>query len=210
MKEKEIKAQIKTPELLEKRHEQIVRGASELFSKRGYHATTLREISSACSINLSYLYKYISSKDDILYLFYRHLNKEWAHIYEELARPTDEDPVEQLRAFINSVFEVLHKRQDEVLTMYTESRYLSSESLRTVLSEESRMIKCVEKLIIRGVEKGCFRARDTFFVANFIQFTVVIYTLRGWNLKKKYTFTRVVELTTDIILSALGVGEESI
>ena len=65
---KQVVTQIKNPKLIEEKHKQIIRAASELFSKKGYHATTLREISAESGINLSYLYKYISSKDDILYL----------------------------------------------------------------------------------------------------------------------------------------------
>ena len=206
--EKQVVTQIKDPDLISKKHKLIVKAASELFCKQGYHSTTLRQISGESGINLSYLYKYISSKDDILYLFYRHLHGEWAHVYAQLAEETDENPVDQLRDFLRLMFDIMNKFQNEILAMYTESRHLQEESLHTVLHEESEMVNCVEKLIIRGVERGYFKAKDTFLAANIIQYLVPFYTLRGWNFRDRYTFSHFVELVQDFVFSALGVKEE--
>lgn len=206
--EKQIISKVKDQALVEKKHGVIVKAASEPFSRKGYHSTTMRDIASESGINLASLYKYISSKDDILYLFYRRLHKEWAPLYDQLTEEIDRNPVDQLRDFITSILEVMNKFQDEVLTMYTESRHLEKKSLHTVLAEESRMVDCVEELIIRGVEKGCFKTKDTFLAANVIQYMVSFYTLRGWNFKERYTFNRYVELVIDFVFSALGVKEE--
>lgn len=206
--EKQVDSQIKDPNLVKEKHELIVKAASELFSKKGYHSTTLRDISAESGINLSYLYKYISSKDDILYLFYRHLHKKWATVYAQLAEETDANPVDQLKDFLMIMFDIMNKFQNEVLAMYTESRHLQKESLHAVLYEESGMVDCLEKLIIRGVERGYFKTKDTFLAANIIEYIVPFYTLRGWNFKDRYTFSRFVELVQGLVLNALGVEEE--
>ena len=67
--DREIISQIDNKERLENRHKQIVQGATRLFSIKGYHKSTMREIAKESQINLSQLYQYITSKDDILYLF---------------------------------------------------------------------------------------------------------------------------------------------
>jgi len=206
--EKQVVSQIKNPNLIKEKHELIVKVACELFSRKGYHSTTLRDISAGSGINLSYLYKYISSKDDILYLFYQHLHKQWAPVYAQLAEETDANPVDQLKDFLMIMFDIMNKFQNEVLTMYTESRHLQKESLHAVLYEESGMVDCLEKLIIRGVERGYFKTKDTFLAANIIEYIVPFYTLRGWNIKDRYTFSRFVELLQGLVLSALGVEEE--
>lgn len=205
---KQVVTQIKNPKLIEEKHKQIIRAASKLFSKKGYHATTLREISAESGINLSYLYKYISSKDDILYLFYEHLHKQWAHVYQNLRDSKDENPVDQLKHFIKSMLEVIYKFNDQILTMYTESRHMEKASLRTVLHEESRMIKLLEELIIRGLNQGIFKTKDAFMVANIIQYLISIYALRGWNFRNRYTFSDFAEVFTHFVLRALGVRED--
>jgi TetR/AcrR family transcriptional regulator, cholesterol catabolism regulator len=201
---KEVVAQVANRKLVARRHEQIVHAACELFSKKGYHPTTMREISTSSGINLSYLYKYVSSKDDILYLFYEHLHKQWTPIYSSL-EDKNSDPLDQLKDFIRSMLEVIHKFKDEMKTMYSESRHLERDSLHAVLSTESGMIKSIEKVIIRGVKKGRFKTKDPFFAANIIQYLLVIEALRGWNLKDQYTFNRIVEMLEDFVLSALRV-----
>jgi len=204
---KEVVAQIENKKLIEKKHRQIIKAAGKLFSKKGYHTTTMRDISKASGINLSYLYKYVSSKDDILYLFYRALGQRSAPIYQSLNDSPDEDPVKQLKAFIRYSFNTVRKYGDEFLTMYTESRHLERDSLHAVLSTESEMVRCLEKLIIRGVERGCFKTRDPFMAANIIQLLTVLEPLRGWNFRDRYDFDRLLESVTGFIMGSLGVRE---
>jgi AcrR family transcriptional regulator len=206
-KRKVVVAQVTNPELVKKKHEQIVRAAGEMFSKKGFHSTTMREISAVSGINLSYLYKYVSSKDDILFLFYEHLQKQWNHIYQSILKDENINPVNQLKNFLRSMLEIIHNLTNEILTMYTESRHLMRESLYSVLNKESEEIKALERLIIRGVNKGVFKTNDPFLTANFIQYLIVIEAIRGWSFKDQYTYNRFVELFIDFILNALGIEE---
>lgn len=54
------------PEVLDRRQE-IIRVAADLFSRRGYHRTTVRDVASALGMNSGSLYSYIQSKEDLLY-----------------------------------------------------------------------------------------------------------------------------------------------
>ena len=95
-----------------------------------------------------------------------------------------------------------------MLTIYTESRHLNRDSLYAVLSIESQRVKSIEKLISRGIQKGCFRTDSPHMVSNIIQYMLLIEPLRGWNIHHEYTFTRFSELVTDFILKALDVKED--
>jgi len=206
--EKKVPTKIGNKEIVKKKHDQIIRAASELFAKKGYHSTSMRDISDASGINLSYLYHYVSSKDDILYLFYKDLYEDLDVIYQYLEKSKNEDPIEQIKHFIRLILEHIHKKNDEMLTMYTESRHLNRDSLYAVLALESQHIKSIEKLISRGVEKGCFRTDSPHMASNMIQYLLLIEPLRRWNFRHEYTFTRFSELVTDFILKALDVKEE--
>ncbi len=204
--DRKIKTQVENEELVGQKHQQIIQAASELFSKKGYHRTTMRDISKASGIDLSYLYRFISSKDDILYLYYRHLDQQWRDVYRPLAEDTEEDPVQQLKNFIQSFLEVALRLNREMLTMYTESRHLEKDSLYAVLAMEYKSIKFIEQLIIRGVEREVFKVDDAWLTANIIQYLLVFRALRGWNFKDRYTFGRFVNLMTRYILRSLGVN----
>jgi AcrR family transcriptional regulator len=205
--DKKISSQIGNQALVEQKHKQIVYAASELFSRKGFHSTSMRAISKEAGINLSYLYKYISSKDDILYLFYKDLYEQWTSAYRILEEKEYENPVEKLKAFIRHMLGLIHRAKREVLTMYTESRHLEADSLNSVLSAEKKMVSSLQKIIEEGIEEGYFRIGDSVILANIIQYLLVIEPLRGWNFMSSYTFRRFEDLMIDFILSALGIEE---
>ena len=201
---RDVRSQIENPELVRKRHLQIVRAGNELFAEKGYHKTTMRDISAASGIELSYLYKYISGKNDILFLFYKHLHSQWQDIFQELSETESGDPVNQLKEFIEAFLAVSEKYNSEVRTMYTESRHLDRDWLHTVLSLESNNTKALEKFLIRGVSRGAFKIEDTWMAANILQYLLVIRALRGWNFKNRIGFDRFVESITGYVLRSLG------
>ncbi len=202
---KKVVAQVANEEIVAKKHEQIARAAGELFSIKGYHRTTMRDISRASGINLAYLYQYVSSKDDILYLFYMHLYKQWIPIFQSL-EDESQNPVHQLKKFLGLMLELIHKLHNELITMYGDCRYLERESLHSVLAAESETIKSLEKLIHRGAREGAFKTQDPCIAANIIQYLVTFEALRGWNFRDRGTFTRTVELVQEFVLRALGVN----
>lgn len=55
-----------TAHVLERR-DGIVRGAAQLFSARGYHATSMRDLAEHIGIRAPSLYAHVESKEDLLY-----------------------------------------------------------------------------------------------------------------------------------------------
>jgi AcrR family transcriptional regulator len=73
----------KKADRVEKKHEQIVKGAANVFLGKGFHPTTMREISEAAGMSMGQMYHYVSSKDDVLFLIHRHLQIAFfAHMKE--------------------------------------------------------------------------------------------------------------------------------
>ena len=206
--QKKIKAQIENKEILRKRHEQIVDAAGPLFSIKGYHSTSVRDIASALNMNIASLYKYVSTKDDILFLFYRRIHQHWAELFKSTIELQNEDPVEQLKNLIRTGLEYNLRLKDEILTIFVESRHLERDSLHIVLSTETEFVRSIEKLINRGLESGQFKTNDTFLTANIIQYLLMIYPLRGWSFKDRYTFEQIVKIMTGFVFNALGVKQE--
>ena len=53
-------------EVVEEKRGRIEEAAKELFIKRGFHATSMRDIASAADTSLGNLYNYYRTKEDIL------------------------------------------------------------------------------------------------------------------------------------------------
>ncbi len=206
--QKKIKAQVENKEILRRRHEQIVDAAGPLFSKKGYHSTSVRDIASALNMNIASLYKYVSTKDDILFLFYKRIHQSWTEVLKSTTEAEEKDPVEQLKSLIQTGLEQCLRLKDEILTIFSESRHLERDSLYIVLSTETGFVQSIEKLIKRGLESGQFKTNDTFLTANIIQYLLMIYPLRGWSFKDKYTFDQIVKILTNFVFNALGIGAD--
>lgn len=56
----------KSDELTKRRRLQIIEAAERSFRKRGFHATTLREIAAEFGMSVGHIYNYFSGKDAIL------------------------------------------------------------------------------------------------------------------------------------------------
>jgi len=56
--------------------EDIMKAAARLFSEKGYHKVTIREIASDIDINSAMIYYYFSSKYDVLKSLYRFYTEE--------------------------------------------------------------------------------------------------------------------------------------
>ena len=72
----EIKTQIKKQRFIEKGHARIIQAAAPLFIRKGFLRTSIREIADAAQISEGLLYKYISSKDDVLFSVYKELHEQ--------------------------------------------------------------------------------------------------------------------------------------
>jgi AcrR family transcriptional regulator len=176
-----IPTSIKSESLVEKRRQQIFEAVVKLFSQKGYHMTTLREISKETGITLGNLYDYISTKGDIL-----HIIQEKATQAVMGAIPKENegnlDPIEGLKLLINSELDAMNKYQDLVLIIYQESHAMSKEVLYSLLRSERKHVEQYEKLIEEGIRKGCFRPTNVRMMANMIKMLIDTWVIKRWDL----------------------------
>jgi AcrR family transcriptional regulator len=195
-----VKTRIKNPELVQKKHLLIAGKATKLFIKKGFSNTTMRDISRATKITLGNLYSYIKKKEDVLCLVFDLFHQSWAKDLERNGILDIEDPKEQVRLAVRTMLLSSRHCQDEIKLMYRESMYLPKRFLKIAMEKDGELILAFEKMIIRGVQQGVFHVKDPFYIANVIVFQMSIYSLRGWNLKKTYTYEDIVDLTEEFIL----------
>ena len=85
--------------------------------------------------------------------------------------------------------------------MYTETKLLPKEFIKIILENESGLVECLERILERGVEKGFFKIKHSFWVANIIVYLLSIEPLRGWNLRKHYKVEEINKLIEDHIIT---------
>jgi AcrR family transcriptional regulator len=77
----------------------LLRTAAQVFARKGYHATTMRDLSRASGMSLAGMYHYVRGKEDLLYqIQQRCFTGVLTGAEEALARHAEPD--ERLRAFV--------------------------------------------------------------------------------------------------------------
>ena len=182
-----VSSRIKNPELVRKKHLHIAKNASKLFIKKGYHRTTMREISRATGMAIGNLYDYISKKEDVLCLTFDVYHQSVQERFDADQALKADDPRELLRSFIRHALQNVETFKDEIILMYRESRLLPRKNLQRAMKIEMEQIQALEKIIRQGVNQGVFHVQEPFFTASMIFYQLIFQTLRGWTLAAKYS-----------------------
>jgi len=182
---KEVKTRIKNPQLIDRRRKQIIDGAIQIFTAKGFHSATVREIADAAGLTMGSLYNYIRSKEDIIYIVYEYITKilrdEVRDAISDLA-----DPGERLKAALRQNLRTVHQYQDVVMFIYKASTFLDKESLHEVLARETEYIELFEDLLrdyFRGTAVDETRLR---LAADLLTYLPVIVTFRRWSLRRRF------------------------
>jgi AcrR family transcriptional regulator len=104
--------------------ERLFDTAATLFWKKGYAATTTREIAAAVGIRQASLYHHVANKEDLLYRISVSALKQFLTEVESAVN-TVAQPLERIRVLIHAHLDTLLKYQERNVTMMTELRALT-------------------------------------------------------------------------------------
>lgn len=197
-----IRTNIKSESLVKRRRQQIFGAAIKLFSKKGYHTTTLREISKESGITLGNLYDYINTKEDILYIIQE---KATQAVIEAISEEKLEklDPVEQLKRLINSELDAMNRYQDLILIIYQESHAMGKKILHSLLMNERKHVEQYEKVIGEGIRKGYFKVTNIRMMANMIKMLIDTWVIKRWDLKGKVGLEEMRKGILDVVFNGI-------
>jgi AcrR family transcriptional regulator len=206
LEEREIETNVKDDALVKQRREEIIQAASKIFTEKGYHLATIRDICKASGLGPGTLYNYIKKKEDILYLIYNQLTMMLTQCLVETIENTKKDPYEQLKEALSKTIDIIWDYQDLILLMYQETASLDRESMHNILKRESDYVALWERILERGEKQGMI-IRRTRMDADIIGFLLAFIPLRRWNLKKKFREEEIKSGLIDFVIQALGISK---
>jgi TetR/AcrR family transcriptional regulator, cholesterol catabolism regulator len=184
VKGKEIKTKIKDSRRVDLRRRQIVNGAIEVFTIKGFDNSTVREIANAAGMTEGTLYNYIRCKEDIIYIVYDYTTKILQQDLNE-AIADIEDPAQRLNAALMQTLNSIRKYQDLVMFLYRESGSLKKEDLYDILERENDYIELFEQLLIDYFKGKKINIIRTKLCADILTYLPVIISFRRWSLKRR-------------------------
>jgi AcrR family transcriptional regulator len=128
------------------------------FSRKGFHATTTRDITAAVGLSPGALYVHFPSKEDVLFEIVR-TGHERA-LDAMLSQPSDGDPVSHVRGLV-ARHVAWHARHHTVARVCQyELAALSPEHHAVVLSLRHRFTALLHSAVTEGVRAGAFDVPD--------------------------------------------------
>lgn len=205
-KKREIQSSVKDESLIEKRREQMIRGAVTLFKEKGFHRTTTREIAKAAGFSIGTLYEYIRTKEDVLYLVCDSIYDE---VNTRLGRlDLENGSVESLIKALEQYYTLIDEMQDEFVVMYQESKSLPKDALGYVLTKEMEMTKLFERLLVNCVASGelSLTQKEIVLASHHLFVQGQMWAFRRWALND-YTIQEFIEMQTKFLLQGMA-GEK--
>lgn len=200
-----VPAAAKNAKLIQAKQRQIAQGACRVLFEKGFHRTTIREIALACGMSLGQLYHYISSKDDVLFLVYGHMQQLWQEHLASSRLEQVADPRARLARALKCTLEFMVQQHDLFLFVYTETKYLAKNHLRQVLSQDDQEVVGFWRGLLADLRPhGADLDQD--FAANLISFLLLFPVLRGWNLRPG-DMKRHLDRLLAFVFQGLGLGE---
>lgn len=150
--------------------EKIMKAAIYLFSKKGYAATTTREISKEANVANGTLFKYFHSKDELLKTIFlkgteQFLDSMLFESIRDLLVQYKDRPVEDLlKALIKDRIMLVEKNRCLMRVVFREIQL--HEEIRKIFVDKvaDRMLGIVKQMILQRNELGEVRDTDAFLI----------------------------------------------
>jgi AcrR family transcriptional regulator len=140
------------------KHIKIIESAEDLFAKKGYEATTVRDIAEEADINIAMISYYFGSKEKLLEAVFNHRMGNFTMRVESLLKNDSLLPIQKIDILIDEHIEKVSHHQGFYKIMLCEQVINKNPVIIKTLSEiKMRNAELINKLIIDGQKKGVFK-----------------------------------------------------
>jgi AcrR family transcriptional regulator len=161
------------------RYNEILEAATELFAKKGYAVTSMREISENLEITKATLYHYFKSKEQILFEILNNVMDEALESLEKISKMRI-PPEEKLKNVLKFYSKYYVSKQNDLILLVNELNSLS-ENFRKILINKEKIYLNLMKLIFNEL-KMQGKLRDIpLTVLAFSFFGMVHYTIKWYH-----------------------------
>ena len=149
-----------------RRHE-IFHQVVNVFLKKGFQETSMREIAETAGLGKSTLYDYFKTKDEILVYFFEDSFNDLTEAAQTLAMqniPADK----RLRQVMAMYLENMQANKNLFLKLALESQRLKMESQKQIQANRHAFQDLIRALIDEGIREGIFRKVNSLLAARLL------------------------------------------
>lgn len=146
------------------RRSEILDAAEGLFSKKGYHDTSMQDLGEALGLQRGSLYTHIRSKEELLLAIVKRGAQEFLGALVPLETMDAPAPA-RFREAIRRHIGVITGNLEAATVFLHEWRFLPPASRGEVLKDRDRYEAVFRRILDDGVREGSFRPHDTRLTA---------------------------------------------
>jgi AcrR family transcriptional regulator len=156
-----------TEEDLAKRRHEIFHKVVNVFLKKGFQETSMREIAEAAGLGKSTLYDYFKTKDEILVYFFEDQMNDLIEGAQKIAvQNCSADG--RLRQIMEKYAEDFQANKSLFLKLSMESQRLGPESQKQIQKRRHAYQDLIRALIDEGIREGVFRKMNALLAARLL------------------------------------------
>jgi AcrR family transcriptional regulator len=185
--------------------EEILVAAAQIFSQKGFHATSMQDIAGAVNLQKASLYYHVSSKQEILVDL---LDRALDLLIERLEAVvnTEDPPDEKLRVAMRVYLATLDEYRDLASVLLLEHRSLEPQYHNRHVPRRDRFEQIWRDLVKEGRDSGVFRPVDPSLAARAL-LGVMNWTVTWYHPNGALSAAEIAEMFVDLFLNGLLVRE---
>lgn len=176
----------------------ILEAAAQIFSQKGYHATSMNDIANAVNLQKASLYHHVNSKQEILLsLLDEALDLVIQEISNVIAMPISAD--KKLRLAMCTYLKTLAEQRDLSAILLLEHRSLTPDLHSRHLPRRDRFEHLWRKILQSGIDEGVFNIRDVPLTTRAL-LGVMNWVVTWYRSEGELSISEITEEYTDLIL----------
>lgn len=185
------RVKIRKPALVVANLSRIVTAFLKLSNRKGFHATSLRELAEASGLSMGALYNYFDSKESLLLMVLGEVSHTMSDMLESVPPEIADDPLQHLRWVIANHIRLTEDMQPWFVFSFMEAKAFPASARKTAVDSELLAEKVLEDIIVRGNAAGIFDVAGPQLAASLVK-----PLLQDWYVKRSKYRRRNVKLET--------------
>lgn len=181
--------------------QQILEAAAQIFSTKGYHATSMQDIANVVELKKASLYHHIDSKQDVLLEI---LDQALDMVIEQVNQATNgEYPTpEKLRRAMRTYLSTLAENRELAAVLLLEYRSLDSPQYTQHIIRRDRFESLWRDLVQEGLDDGLFDCPDPAQAARAL-LGLMNWTITWYSPQGSLSPTQIADQYADLLLHGL-------
>ena len=183
----------------------ILRTSARIFAEKGYHPTTMRDISRATRVSLAGLYYYCKSKEELLFLIQDNCFGRVLARLEERLRETA-DPAERLRVVVENHLSFFAANMAEMKVLSHEADALAGELHERVSTKKQQYTRRVRGILAELQAQDMRAAKIDLTVATYALFGMMNWIYNWYDPRGPLSVAELVENVARLFFNGFLTG----